>query len=75
MDDNTDVKTSIAIDPTISLKALGLYVYVKNKPPGWLFSTFRIMQQKNDGRESIRSAINELEEKGYLKRTKEINEK
>lgn len=63
MDTNTDVKTSIAIDPTISLKALGLYVYVKNKPHGWLFSTHRIMQQKADGRESIRAAINELEEK------------
>ena len=75
MDKDTDIRTSIATDPTITLRALGLYVYIKNKPPGWKFSSFRMMQQKADGRDSIRNAIKELEERGYLKRHKEINEK
>lgn len=52
----------------ISLKAKGLYAFIQSKPDGWNFSVEKIATQTKDGKESIKSAINELEEIGYLLR-------
>lgn len=54
----------------LSLKAVGLYAYIANKPDGWNFSVRGAMSQLKDGEGSIRSAIAELEEAGFLKREK-----
>jgi hypothetical protein len=53
-------------DSSISLKAKGLYVYMQSKPDDWVFSVDRICFQNKDGVDSIRSAINELVQSGYL---------
>jgi len=55
-------------DPNISLRAKGLFTFLQSKPDGWSFSINRISQQTSDGETSVRSAIKELEEGGYLKR-------
>lgn len=51
---------------TISLKAIGLYVFMSSKPSGWDFSIERIALQLNDGIKSVGSGLKELREKGYV---------
>lgn len=53
-------------DSAISLKAKGLYVYMQSKPPEWSFSLDKIAYQNKDGKDSVRNAINELVQSGYL---------
>jgi len=62
------IPNHILNDPNLSLKAKGLWGYLQSKPDGWKFSISRIATQTKDGRESIRSAIKELEKAGYLRR-------
>lgn len=50
----------------LSLKALGLYLYIISKPDGWEFSVAGTEVQVNDGDSSIRTAIAELEKAGFL---------
>lgn len=57
-------------DEKISLKAKGLFVYIQSKPEGWSFSAERIALSQRDGLDSVKSAIKELEEHGYLIRQK-----
>lgn len=52
----------------ISLKALGLYTYIAQKPDSWNFSIGGTSSQVGDGKDSIRSAIKELEKAGFLAR-------
>lgn len=54
----------------ISLKAKGLFVYIQSKPEGWSFSAEKIALSQRDGLDSVKSAIKELEEHGYLIRQK-----
>ena len=58
----------------ISLKAKGLFVYIQSKPDAWSFSAERIMLFQRDGIDSVKSAIHELEEHGYLTREKIYND-
>lgn len=53
----------------ISLKTKGMFVFLQSKPENWRFSTERISKQSKDGIAAVRSALQELEEYGYLKRT------
>jgi len=50
----------------VSLKAKGLYAYIQSKPDGWDFTISKIASQSKEGELSIRGAIKELEECGYL---------
>lgn len=54
----------------ISLKAKGLFVYIQSKPDGWSFSAEKIALSHRDGVASVSASLQELEENGYLKRTK-----
>lgn len=58
----------------LSLKAIGLYVYIQNKPDGWDFSINGLMTQTSDGDTSIRSGLRELEEAGFLELVKQRSE-
>jgi hypothetical protein len=55
----------------LSLKAIGLYTYIANKPDGWDFSINGTSSQVSDGADSVRTAVKELEEAGFLKRVQE----
>lgn len=57
----------------LSLKAIGLYVYICSKPDNWNFSVGGTASQLKDGKDSIRSAIKELEDAGFLERQQERN--
>lgn len=58
-------------DDDLSLKALGLLVKLLSLPDNWEFSENGLIAIfKKDGQASIRSGLKELEEFGYLTRTK-----
>lgn len=71
----TIVKNEIINSGTISLKALGLFLYLKSKPKDWRFSTLRIRHDLQDGLSSINSAMQELERLKLLERKKTKNER
>lgn len=52
----------------LSFKAIGLYLYIVSKPDGWEFSVAGCMKQVQDGKDSIRSGLRELEAVGFLQR-------
>lgn len=53
----------------LSLKALGLFLYIIQKPDGWDFSVSGVAAQMRDGKDSIRTAIKELEDARLLVRS------
>lgn len=59
----------------LSLKALGLFLFLKSKNKDWRFSILNINKEVKEGRESISSAVQELEKANLIQRKKEKNEK
>jgi len=54
----------------LSLKAIGLYLYIINKPDEWDFSITGTASQVADGKDSVRSAISELEKARFIERNR-----
>ena len=71
----TIIQNEIINSGKVSLKAMGLFLYLKSKPKDWRFSTLRIQKDFSDGLFAIRKAMKELEEVGLLERKKTKNEK
>lgn len=72
----TTILQSITTDSRLSLKDLGLLVKLLSLPDNWNFSErglAKILEQ--DGQTSIRTAIKNLENYGYLKRIRKHDEK
>lgn len=65
---NYTVVTNNILQYNLSLRAIGLYLYIVNKPDEWNFTDIGVTTQVADGRTSVRSAIAELEEAGFLYR-------
>lgn len=57
-------------DPNLSLKAKGLWTVIMSKPDEWNINSRGLASELKEGREAIMSALNELEEHGYLQRGK-----
>lgn len=55
-------------DTRLSLKAIGLFSIVLSLPPEWKFSVVGLAAITKDGITSVRGALNELEQNGYLTR-------
>ena len=70
----TQVDNRVISDKRMSLKAMGLLTYMWIKPDDWEFYVLAISKDFKDGRDSIRSAINELISLGYVKRTRKHKE-
>ena len=64
----TIITNSIFMDKSLSLKAKGLLCQLLSLPDSWNFSETGLTKVVSDGRDSIRSAIKELEGAGYLHR-------
>ena len=56
--------------PNLSLKAIGLLSKVLSLPEGWDFSVAGLASICKEGKQSIKTALDELEEWGYLELTK-----
>ena len=67
----TIIQNEIINSGKVSLKAMGLFLYLKSKPKEWRFSTLRIQKDFSDGLFAIRKAMKELEEVGLLERKKQ----
>lgn len=59
-------------DRRLSLKTLGLLVKLNSLPNGWEFSIGGLAAITQDGKDSVRSAVHEAEELGYLTRQGQI---
>jgi hypothetical protein len=58
-----------AINSGLSLKALGLLVFMLSKPDGWNFTERGLMSQLDTGRHALATAMAELIGRGYVRRT------
>lgn len=59
----------------MSLKAKGLLSLMLSLPDDWNYSISGLVTLSKDGKDSVMSALNELEKFGYLKRTRLTNSK
>lgn len=66
--DFTVIRNSIFKDCRLSAKAVGVACKLLSLPPTWDYSVRGIVSLFSDGESSIRSALSELEEYGYLRR-------
>ena len=66
--DFTVIRNAIFKDYSLSAKAVGVACKLLSLPPDWEYSVRGLVELFSDGESSIRSALNELEEHGYLKR-------
>lgn len=69
--DFTIVRNSIFKDYRLSAKAKGVACQLLSLPPTWDYSVRGIVTLFSDGEASIRSALSELEQFGYLRRERE----
>ncbi len=66
-------KTSL-MDDRLSWKAKGLHAYMLSMPDDWTFYDTELQKHAKDGRDSLRSALKELRDLGYMKRVRHRNE-
>lgn len=66
--DFTIIRNSIFKDYRLSAKAKGVACQLLSLPPTWDYSVRGLVTLFNDGEASIRSALSELEDAGYLRR-------
>lgn len=57
-------------DKNLSLKAKGLLTIVLSLPPDWEISLDGLQTLSKDGIDAVRAALNELEQNGYLTRSR-----
>lgn len=68
LSDFTIIRNSIFKDTNLSAKAKGVACQLLSLPPTWDYSVKGLVTLFNDGEASIRNALSELEEAGYLRR-------
>lgn len=66
--DYTVMRNTALNDENLSLKAVGLWAWLMSKPDNWEISVNGVYSQRKEGRDAIRSAMQELAETGYLLR-------
>ncbi len=64
------IKNEVLNDHRLSWGAKGLFAYLYSKPDDWDFSVERIKEASRDGKHSVIVGLRELEECGYLTRSR-----
>lgn len=64
----TVIRNEIIEDKELSFKALGLAVFMLHLPSDWSFSVAGLSKVTGKSESKIKTALQELEEKGYLRR-------
>ena len=62
----TVIFRSVAQDSRLSLKARGLFLLMQSLPDDWSYSISGLAAKANTGKDTIRSALKELTDVGYL---------
>lgn len=70
----TQIRNSAARDPHMSLSARGVLLTMLSFPDDWVYHQTHLVTLTSNGRDALRSAIRELEQLGYLRRTQVRNE-
>ena len=70
----TTISTAHFKERGMSLKAKGLLSLMLALPDGWACSVSGLVELSSDGRESVTTALKELERFGYLKRERQMTE-
>lgn len=65
-DNYTTICNDVFHDNRLSLKALGLFCRMMSLPPDWSYSLSGLAALSRDKIDSVRSAVNELRDLGYL---------
>lgn len=73
--DYTVIDNRIIRDDALSWKAKGVFAYLWSMPDDWDFYETEVMKHAKDGRDSLRSAIKELQAAGYMRRQRTRNDK
>lgn len=71
----TALSNTIVRDDKLSWKARGIFLYLFSQSDDWDFYETEVANHATDGRDSLRSGLKELEEKGYIQRERVRNEK
>lgn len=71
----TALSNTIVRDDSLSWKARGIFLYLFSQSDDWDFYETEVANHATDGRNSLRSGLKELEEKGYIQRERVRNEK
>ncbi|WP_327232296.1 hypothetical protein [Streptomyces murinus] len=64
----TQIANGLFRDPRISYKAKGIFGHVSTHRDGWKITLAHLVAAGPDGRDSVRTGLNELERYGYLVR-------
>ena len=65
--DFTSIPNALLRDPRLSLRDIGLLVWMLSKPEDWKFTKKNILAEiKQDGDRSLQTAVKKLQETGYL---------
>jgi len=62
-------------DPNLSWQGKGLLSYLLSRPDNWTISLSNLIKQGTDGQTATRTALKELEARGYLRRERICDEK
>jgi len=71
----TVINNSICSDTRISFKAKGIWLYAFSRPDDWSFCLQDLINQGTNGKDSVVAGLQELENTGYLIRTRIRDEK
>ncbi len=66
---------NIADNPSLSMQAKGLLLYIFSKPENWIVRVNDVVKQMANGRDAVLSTLRELKKHGYLVLEKVIDEK
>ena len=69
------IDMTVMLDDKLSLQAKGLHYYLQTRPDNWKIWFSNLKKFSTNGETSIRSALNELVDFGYLVRVQLRNEK
>lgn len=67
----TKIDNGLFRNRSLSLKAKGLMSLILSLPENWQFTVKGLAQLSKDGQDSVRSALRELETRGYITRHRE----
>lgn len=70
----TTINNHIVRDDSLSWKARGLFTYLWSLPEDWNFYASEVTKHAPDGGDSTRTGLKELENAGYLERSREVKE-
>lgn len=69
-DNFAQIHNAALADGRLSFKARGILAFLLSRPPGWKTSAERLAKSGVDGERAVKSGLKELEQYGYLKRTR-----